>query len=80
MYPICPTVKIPTGWTSSRQNNAARYGGNPSRIIVGGESAGGNLALALGVSACFERDEPAARMIWDTGVVPKNFMKLCGML
>ena len=48
--------------------------------IHGGESAGGNLALALGVSACFERDEPAARMIWDTGVVPKVIMGLCGML
>lgn len=60
--------------------NAATYGGDPERIMVAGESAGGNLTLALAVAACFKRDEPAARMIWDTGVVPKAILPLCGML
>ena len=61
-------------------DNAENYGGDTSRIVVGGESAGGNLALALAVCACFRRDESAARMIWDTGVVPRVVLCMCGML
>ncbi|MFZ2633305.1 MAG: alpha/beta hydrolase [Desulfosalsimonadaceae bacterium] len=60
--------------------NAKTYGGDPERMIVAGESAGGNLTLALAVAACFKRREPAARMIWETGVVPKVILALCGML
>jgi len=60
--------------------NAKTYGGDPERIIVGGESAGGNLTLALGIAACFKRDEPAAQIIWETNVVPKALLVLCGML
>jgi acetyl esterase len=60
--------------------NAKTYGGDPERIIVAGESAGGNLTLALAVAACFRHHEPAARMIWETGVVPKIILVLCGML
>jgi acetyl esterase len=60
--------------------NAKTYGGDPKRIIVGGESAGGNLTLALGIAACYKRHEPAAQMIWETGVVPKALLVLCGML
>lgn len=60
--------------------NAKTYGGDAERMIVGGESAGGNLTLTLGISACFKRHEPAAQMIWDTGIVPKALLVLCGML
>lgn len=85
-YRLAPKYRYPTALEDTAAaycwiiDNAATYGGDPGRIIVAGESAGGNLALALAVSACFERDEPAARMIWDTGVVPKVIMGLCGML
>ncbi|RJP85551.1 MAG: alpha/beta hydrolase [Desulfobacteraceae bacterium] len=60
--------------------NAKTYGGDPERIIVAGESAGGNLTLMLGIAACFKRQEPAAQMIWETGAVPKVLLVLCGML
>ena len=39
--------------------NADRYGGNPEKIIVGGESAGGNLTLAL-AAACWSSSRSAA--------------------
>ncbi len=60
--------------------HAKTYGGDPERIIVAGESAGGNLTLALAIAACFKRNEVAAQMIWETGIVPKVILVLCGML
>jgi acetyl esterase len=56
--------------------NCARYGGDRSRIVVAGESAGGNLALGVGVAACYRRPEDYARRVFDTGVVPVGLMPL----
>lgn len=60
--------------------NAPRYGGDPNRIILAGESAGANLVTALAVAACYDRNEPAARHVWDTEVVPRAVVPACGML
>jgi acetyl esterase len=60
--------------------NARQYGGDPERMVVAGESAGGNLTLALAISSCFQRLEPVAQAIWDVGVAPKIIMVMCGML
>lgn len=85
-YRLSPKYKFPAALEDVAHayrwivENARQYGGDPDRIIIGGESAGGNLTLALAVSTCFRRPEPAAQMIWDTGVVPKIIMVLCGML
>lgn len=40
-----------------------RFGGDPSRILVSGESAGGNLALGLCISTVTERPEPWAQAL-----------------
>jgi acetyl esterase len=56
--------------------NAARYGGDVRRIVVAGESAGGNLALGVGVAATYRRPEAYARRVFDTGVVPVGLMPL----
>jgi acetyl esterase len=61
-------------------DNAVRWGGDPARLVVAGESAGGNLTLALAVMATYPRPEPYARRIYQLGVVPKAIAPLCGML
>jgi acetyl esterase len=59
---------------------APKYGADPTRLVIAGESAGGNLALSLTVASCFAREEPWARAVFDTGAVPKACVPLCGML
>ncbi len=63
--------------------NIARYGGDPSRVAIAGESAGANLALSLTVAQCWERPEPWARDVFDLAAergVAKAALPACGML
>lgn len=59
---------------------AERLGGDVSRLVCAGESAGANLVTALTVAACFERDTVAGRRVFSAGVVPKATLPACGML
>ena len=61
-------------------HHARRYGADPDRLVVAGESAGANLTVALSVAACFERPEPCARDVFRTGVVPRVALPACGIL
>lgn len=58
---------------------APRWDADPSRLVVAGESAGGNLALCATVMATYERPEAYARRVYKLGVVPKAIVPLCGI-
>ena len=60
--------------------NAARYGGDVSRLVLAGESAGGNLVTSLALAASYRRPEPWARRVFDTEVMPRAVVPACGML
>ena len=75
-YRLAPHFKFPAAhedacaafrWVAE---NCARYGGDPSRIVVAGESAGGNLALSVAVASSYRRPEPWAKAVFDCGVRP----------
>jgi len=61
-------------------DNAARFGGDPSKLIIAGESAGANLTTTLTLATTFERPEPYARRVFERGVVPIGAMPFCGIL
>ena len=64
-------------WLAAR---IVELGGDPARIAVAGESAGGNLITALALTACQRRDEPWARAVFDTGLVPRAVLPFCAIL
>ncbi len=57
-----------------------RLGGDPDRVAVAGESAGGNLVTALTLATTQRRPEPYARAVFDTGLVPRAALPFCAML
>lgn len=59
--------------------NAERFGADPTRVVLAGESAGANLAASLAVTLAYEREEPFAREAFALGVVPKAVVPACGV-
>ncbi len=59
--------------------NAHRYGGDPSRIIVAGESAGANLATSLAVASSYRRREAWARRVFDLKAPPSAVLPHSGI-
>jgi acetyl esterase len=85
-YRLAPTHPFPAAVEDACEayrwvvDHAEEYGGDTSRLVLAGESAGANLVTALAVAACFPRSEPYAKAVFDTGVVPKAVMPACGLL
>lgn len=84
-YRLAPTDPFPAAvedvcaaytWLAA---HAREYGADPSRLVLAGESAGANLVTAATLTTCWRRDEPAARAVFDTGLVPKAVVAACGM-
>lgn len=60
--------------------NVEAHGGDLSRVVFAGESAGGNLVTALTATTCWRRPEPWARAVYDTGVTPRATLPFCAIL
>ena len=61
------------------QEQGARFGADVNRLVLAGESAGANLALALAVACSYRRDEEWARRVWDASVTPRAVALGCGI-
>lgn len=85
-YRLAPVHKFPAAARDAASAykwviaNIAQYGGDPSRIVVAGESAGANLAASLTIMTSFERPEPWAQEVFETGITPRACLPACGIL
>jgi len=59
--------------------NAGAYGGDLSRVVFAGESAGANLVTSLALQTVFRREEPFARRVFEAGLVPQAVVPACGI-
>lgn len=64
-------------WLST---HVAALGGDPARVALAGESAGGNLVTALALTLAQRRDEPWARATFDAGLPPRAVLPFCAIL
>jgi acetyl esterase len=76
-YRLAPKHPFPAGLTDVCEaaawlgQHGQEWGADLSRLVLGGDSAGANLAATLAVAACWKRPEPFARRVWDSGLRPR---------
>lgn len=60
-------------------DHAERYGADPARLVLAGESAGANLVTALAIAASTPRPEPWARHVFDRAPRIAALLPACGL-
>lgn len=76
-----PTPVSDAAWAWKHAvENAESFGGTLDRLVVTGESAGGNLALCVGLAAGAEFDEPWAQVVREARARPHACVPFCGLL
>jgi acetyl esterase len=84
-YRLAPKHRFPAALEDCAEayawvaENAPRLGGDLSRFVLAGESAGANLVTSLSIAASYERPEPYARRVFETGLVPRATLPACGI-
>ncbi|MBR59257.1 MAG: hypothetical protein CMH54_14725 [Myxococcales bacterium] len=85
-YRLAPQHKFPAAIEDACHaltwviQNASKYGGDTSRIVLAGESAGANLVTSLAVAASYPQPEPWARTIFDANPQIRAVVPACGIL
>jgi len=85
-YPLAPEHPYPAATQSASLalrwsiEHIAEFGGDLSRLVLAGESAGGNIVSALTLAMTTERREPWATALFETGVAPRAVLPMCGLL
>ncbi|MFT4979798.1 MAG: acetyl esterase [Myxococcota bacterium] len=60
-------------------DHAEEYGGDRSRMVAAGDSAGANLCAALMLSTCWRREEPWAQATFDATEPPRQVLAAFGI-
>lgn len=85
-YRLAPRHPFPAGLEDAAASlawlhrHAERWGCNPQGLVLAGESAGGNFVTSLAVACNWERSEPFARRLFDTGIKLSALLPACAML
>ena len=85
-YRLAPTHKFPAAFDDAARalawvrEQAPKYGGDPSRIVIAGESAGGNLTTSLVAASCYRLSHPSAAALFDSAPPILAALPACGVL
>jgi acetyl esterase len=85
-YRLAPRHPFPAGLEDAAaallwlHANASAYRCDGRRLVLAGESAGGNFSTALAVACAWERPEPFARALFEAGVLPAAVLPACALL